>query len=215
MGVASAIQGGLGMAQGVYSMVQANKQKKEAQEAINNFKSQELTNSFKDLQVSTLGADLVAEQSGSATATTIDALQKGGSRALAAGAGNVVAANVNMNREAAADLDRQQKEINMRAAMEDQELQKMQEDRERAELAGLGNQLDVANQGLQNGAATALTSMGTGIEGINNAKLLTQNEKLMKARGYTFDSDNKTPNPNGNIFQRTMKTFGSIFGKNQ
>lgn len=187
MGAATAMQAGslaLGAGQGIYSMIKANKQKKAAQAAIDNFKAQELTNAYKDLQVSTLGSDLLKEQAEQASASTIDALQKGGSRTLAAGAGGVVSTQTQIAKQAAADLDRQQKEINLQAAAEDQNIQRMKEDRERAELAGLGAQLNNANQLQATGMSNVMDAAMTGAELYKGLELQQEGQSLNERRGF-------------------------------
>ena len=82
MGIATAA---IGAGTGIYQIVSANSQKQKAQRQIDDFKYSELTNAYENMQVSKLGAEIILEASGAATAQSVDALQKAGVNVLTYG----------------------------------------------------------------------------------------------------------------------------------
>src|SRR4051812_36276776 len=109
MGAASAIGAGLGIAGGLYNTIAGAKEKRAAQNALNNYDRQELTNSFEGAQVSQLGSDNQREDLARNVATSVDALRSGGARTLVGGIGRLNAGANAVNAKIAADLDQQQK----------------------------------------------------------------------------------------------------------
>lgn len=119
--------------------LQGKQMEKSAMDKINQFKWKELQNPYKTLQVSTLGADLQREEAARAGATGIQALRGAEARGIIGGTGDVVQGTNKLNREAAADLDMQQKAIDMAAAGDDTRLRDMEEKRQTDELEGYSN----------------------------------------------------------------------------
>lgn len=143
------------IAQGVMGAVQASKAKK----AIDNYRRQELTNIADGLSVSTLGADLAREEMARVAATSVNMLQQTGSRG-AAGVGQVTRAVGNQSLKIGANLDEQQKAIDLIRANDEKRIQTAMEARENADLAGLGQQQAVGQQNLFGGIAGLGTSVG-------------------------------------------------------
>ena len=170
MAAATAIVGG---AVGVAKFFEGRSMQRDAQKAIDNFQWQELKNPFENQQVSTLGTDLMTEQANLGAASNTEALRTGGTRALVAGLGRVEAARNNVNREAAANLDMQQKEINKNIAAQEVANQNMVEKRQADELAGYGQQLNVGMglkyQGLSN-VVNAVGTFGQAMQGGANSQ---------------------------------------------
>jgi hypothetical protein len=146
---------------GVTQAVIAAKKAKKAKDAIKNYKRQELTNAYDDVRVSTLASELQREELARSTASGIQALRAGGARTVIGGVGNLQAQNVFAARSIGADLDRQQKEIDRLRASDEVRIQGMQEDREIADLAGLGNELNTQRQNTTNGINTAISGVGS------------------------------------------------------
>lgn len=141
--MAASIGNAVGTVGGIKKASEGKKMQKKAQQFIDNFQWQELTNPFADLDVSTLGADLRKEEAGRMGATAMDSLGKAGARAIGVGAGRVNAENNNVTREIAANLDEQQKAIDMKTADYETVIQNMIESRQANELAGYGQMLNV------------------------------------------------------------------------
>jgi hypothetical protein len=167
MGVASAITGGLGVGMGIYQTIAGAKEKRDAENALENYQRQELENVQKDRAVSTLGADLQREEAARLASGQISALQGGGTRALVGGLGRVEVGTQNVNQQIGANLDMQQKEIDAAIAQDDANIRSMQEARENADIEGLSSQYmsgkQDQNTGLGNivmGAGMAANSIG-------------------------------------------------------
>lgn len=159
MGVAAA-GAGLSATGGIVKTILGARQARKAQEAIDNYQRQALTNAYADLEVSTLGADLQVEQMNRTTANTVQALKAGGARALIGGIGKVQQINTDASRQIAADLDNQKNYNEKLEAQGEMQVQNMQERREEADLAGLGQQLSVGQQNIFGGIADTIRGFG-------------------------------------------------------
>lgn len=147
----AAATAGAGIATSTAKFFEGKKMQNKAEEYIEEFQWQDLENPYENLEVSTLGSDLRKEQQSVGEATAVDALQKGGARALVGGLGRVQANQNLVNKEIAADLDRQQKELDFAAAGQDVQNQAMKEKRQADELAGYGNMMNTG-LGMKQGA---------------------------------------------------------------
>lgn len=171
MAIAAAAIAAVGV---VWSGVAAGKRAREgrlmaakAQEKIDNFEHQELYNAYDEVGVSRMGADLRREEMGRSMATSVQALRSGGVRGVVGGIGQLNAQNQYNNAMIAADLDRQNKELNRLRAQEDARILSIKENREIQELGGYGQMLNVGLQTKwqgQAGVANAVQS-GTSIAG--------------------------------------------------
>lgn len=126
-------------------MAQANKKKKDDQDAINNFKRQDLVNPFAGLQVSTLGADRQREDLARTLASYGGLTAMGGSRGIAASLPNLLEQQNNQEAQIAANLNEQQARIDQLKGQGETFNTQLQEQRDNNDLAGLGTQLDLAN----------------------------------------------------------------------
>lgn len=159
--------GAISVVGGVAKSVIGARQAKKAREAIKNYKRQELKNAYEGLEVSTLSADLQREELARASATSIQALQAGGIRGVIGGVGGVQQSVVQQSRQIGADLDRQQMQIEQMKAADEVRIQQMQERREEADLAGLGQQQAVGQQNVMSGISTVAGAAGAmaGLQG--------------------------------------------------
>lgn len=156
---------GLAVSAGVsgVQMAQANKQKKAAQKAIEDYKRPELANAYNGLQVSTLGADRQREDMARTLATYGGMAAMGGSRGIAATLPALLEQQNAQEAQIAANLDQQQMQINQLQAGGEMQVQGMQEQRGNNDLLGYGNLLNNANQeraGALNQLATTGASFG-------------------------------------------------------
>lgn len=174
MGVAAGVSAGLGAVGGTVKFFEGRKMQKKAQKMLDNFKWQDLQNPYENLQVSTLGADLQREEAGRNTASIVNTIQSGGSRAIIGGLGRVQAQNNLVNRQIAADLDQQQKDINYAKAQDDTNIRAMIEQRQSNELQGYGQMLNVGMNMKYDGMAdvmNAVGSLGQSFGGIGEGKM--------------------------------------------
>jgi hypothetical protein len=122
------------------------KREKEMREAIDNYVRQDLKNSYDNVGVSTMSADLQREEAGRFAATAVNSLEAGGVRGLVGGMGRLAATNNATQRQIGADLDRQHQTIEMQRAQDESRIRQMQEQREQADLAGMGAEMNAARQ---------------------------------------------------------------------
>lgn len=171
--------------------VKAAKEKKAAARAIAEQKAPELTNAGEGLQVSTLGADLAKEEQGRLAASQVQAAQEAGTRGIIGSVGKISAQNQNVNAQTAADLDRQQKEIDYFKAQDTANIRGMKEQRFRDKLAALSSQYNSANQMQQQGIGNAISATGSALGQYSALKGSSSNTNQTGGfkppqNGYTF-----------------------------
>lgn len=162
--------GAVSVVGGVTQSIMSAKKAKKAEDAIKNYKRQELTNAYEDVRVSTLAADLQREELARATASSVQALRAGGIRGVIGGVGKVQENNILSSRAIGADLDRQQKNIDQLRANDEVRIQQDMERREEQDLAGLGNELNTQRQNTTNGINSAISGVGSIFGGLGAAK---------------------------------------------
>ena len=187
MGAMTAIAATGALASGIQAISGA-KQRRDAKNALENYQRQELENVAEGLQVSTLGADLQREEQARLASSQVDALQGAGARGLLGGLGRVEAGNQMMNREIAANLDAQQKQIDQMYAQDQANIRGMQEQREVSDIAGLSSQYNAGNamlwQGIGGIAQSGMSALGAGLGGVEK----TQPELTSKVSGIQAQS---------------------------
>jgi len=164
MGAMTAIAATGALASGIQAISGA-KQRRDAQQALENYQRQELENVAEGLQVSTLGAQLKAEEQARLAATQVGALQGAGVRGLIGGLGRVEIGNQMVNREIGAGLDMQQKQIDQTYAQDEANIRGMQEQREVADIAGLSSQYNAGNAMMWQGIGGVAQSGMAGLIG--------------------------------------------------
>lgn len=169
MAIASGIAAGAGAGMGVLKYLEGRKTAKKMQKAIDEFEWEELQNPHKNRQVSTLGADLQREDMQRQYSTIADLLRTGDARGMYAGLGTLESGVNSLNRQIAADLDAQQKQIDAAAAEQEVINQNIREKRDEATLAGYGQMLDVANAQKDQGLAAILDGTMTAAQSFSGA----------------------------------------------
>jgi hypothetical protein len=157
-----------GLAMGAAKFFSGRAQQRKGEKFINNFKWQELKDPYGDLSVSTLGADMRKEEASRTTATSVDALSQGGARTLLGGLGKAQDSNNQVNKDIAAGLDEQQKNLDKLSAGQMVANQTAIEKRQGDELAGYGQMMNqgmaMKSQGMDN-AINAVGAFGAGAGG--------------------------------------------------
>lgn len=161
MGAATAVSAGIGAVGGAVKFFEGRKMQREAQNNIDNFQWQKLDNPYENLTVSTMGADLQREEAGRTNAAAVESLRASGTRGLVAGLGRLQEQDNLRNRGIAADLDKQQKDIDYARAQDQTRIQAMTENRQSNELAGYGNLLDVGRDMKMGGITDLMSAAGT------------------------------------------------------
>lgn len=181
--------------------------KRKAQKALDRFRRQNLQNVTKGMRVSTLGAELRAQEQARRFSTSVDALQGAGVRGLVGGLGRQEMISDIADQRTAAQLDQQQMMIERMEAQDEVRIRQMQEARESGAIAGLGREVSQgANQMMQGAmglATTGLAAAQGGLfgEGKGNA------ENLLNS----FKSDNINTNiTNPEALQTPKNYFGKM-----
>lgn len=167
--------GGLAAFQAYKGISDSNK----AEDALNKYKRQDLENNnpYKGLQISTVGSDLIREENQSTSANAVNALRNMGTRGASMAQG-VVAANNVASKEGRAYLDGQVRERDYAIAGDDVNTRNMMEQRENADLAGLGNAMQVGDQ-----------NAWSGFRGLANAGMYAANNVNWDGKGSQADKD--------------------------
>lgn len=189
---AGAISGGLGLGMGLYQSIAGAKEKREAQNALENYQRQQLQNVYDNTAVSTLGADRQIENQARLASGQISALQGAGVRGLIGGLGRVEAGNQNVNQQIAADLDQQQKQIDFARAGDQANIRTMQENRENADISALSSQYMAGKQDQNTGMGNI--ALGAGMLGNAFGGMSGGGQKPTSQGGYTVSGSAMSPN---------------------
>lgn len=158
---ATAIIGGLGLAKGAFDTISASNRQKQRQAELDAYQRKERENAFRNMQISTIGSDAMREESSRNIATAMNTIGNAGTRAIIGATPKLVAEQNNVNRNIQKELDDQVIKRNYAAAEDDVRLRDMQYQIENADLAGLGNAVDVARQDQNMGMNTMLNGAMT------------------------------------------------------
>ena len=149
------VQAGMGIAQDA-------KAKKE----LANLEVPELDNAFEDIQISTLGSDIMNEQNAITTSNMVDASKSGGVRSVMGAIPQIQAYNNNANQESRKYLDDQVINRDYSIAQDNQRIRGMKEQRYQGEVQGLGQMM-----------ATGQQNMWSGIRGIGSTMMYADRNK--------------------------------------
>lgn len=179
----------------------AEKQKSDAEKAIKNFKRQELVNPYENIQISTLKSDQQTEANLVNASTSVEALRRGGTRAVLGGIPKVNENNILLQNMISADIDAKDKERQKLIANGEAEIRNIQEGRETRALAGLGQSLQTARQDSASGIGNLITSG------------LTLGDSLATSETETStSSSNLFGTLDEEDYSLNLPTFGSSFG---
>ncbi len=171
MAAATAILSGAGMGLSAFQTVKGFIDKGKAQKELDNLEVPELKNAFKDIQISTIGSDLMREENARTSANMVDSVQSGGVRSVMGALPRLVGMNNDMNKEGRAYLDGQVQQRDYAIAQDETRLRQMEEQRYQGEIAGLGNAMGVANQDSWSGMRGIMSSLSYGADnGLFNKK---------------------------------------------
>ena len=150
---------GLGIASTGLSIFQAISQAdkaKKVKEEINNFQRQDLINPAENIKLSTLRAENLTDANLSQGATSVEALQRGGTRAIVGGLPRINENNILVQNAIAQDLAEQDARRSVLIARGEEQIQATIEQRETNALLGLGQELQNTRQGSQDAINSAL-----------------------------------------------------------
>lgn len=155
------VQAAIALASIGYSIYSGMQQKKEAKEKLDNLKVPELNNAFEDIQISTVGSELMREESQRTNATLVDAVRSGGTRSVMSSIPKIVALNNNQNKKARKYIDDQVIDRDYGIAGESRQIRRLEENRYLGDVHGLGNLYNVGSQNEWNGMRGAVALGGT------------------------------------------------------
>lgn len=194
MGASAVISGGLGLVGGLAQTLSSARQEKEASRALDNYEKQQLNNVANNLEVSTLGADIQRQEQSRLASSQIDAARGGGTRSLLASLGRIEAGNQNVNRQIAADIDMQQKQIQQQQAEDEARIRAMRENRENADVAALSSQVQAGRQDMWGGIGNIVR--GAGMAGQSIGAMRGTDSNMPQAEGGYTTSGTPVTIPN-------------------
>ncbi len=186
-----------------YQIYQGAEQKKKAKQALNNYERQELDNAFEDIQISTMGSDLMREENQRNMATAVDVMGQAGDRAIIGGIPKLVSTMNNANQEARAYLDNQVQKRDYAIAGDNQRIEGIQENRDTANINALGQQVQAGNQDMWSGKMGMGSSLAYGARNIKGSG--GQGSQLSNAdvpeylQTSGFSADPNSPYPQGEV----------------
>lgn len=201
MPVALVAVAAVGAGLSVYQTIDAKKKEKEAKQAADQYKRQELTNPAQNIQVSTRGSDLQKEAVNTQVSTALDGLRFGGSRAIMGGMPNLYDFMMRSNQQIAANLDQQENDNQKIIADGNASVQRLNEQRERDDLLGIGNAISVANNQYNGGITNTIQSgsaMISAANEINSNGIGIQKMKPISSNNMNNKIITSTPNINVN-----------------
>lgn len=132
-----------GVASGAQQAIQGGKTADQAQSDIDGYERQEFRNLADDLKVRTEAQDFQADQTDRSLATQLDFLRQGGSFTNATAVTNQA---IEAKQKISESIQNQRGRIDEAKLSEGQNIRGLVENRENADLAGLGAQLQYGNQ---------------------------------------------------------------------
>ena len=218
--ITSAAVGAVGLGMSAYQAIDGANRQKKAQRELNNYERQELNNAFENVQISTMGSDLLREEGARTTANLVDATQMGGARTIIGGIPRVVGASNEINREAAKMLDDQVQNREYAIAGDNTRIEGITENRDIANIAGLSSQINAGRQDMWSGFGSALSSaayMGRGLKEMKGTNNVAPSTIATQEIGNNVVSGiNKATNIGGNVLSAVNKSMipASNFGSN-
>ncbi|AGO47530.1 virion structural protein [Cellulophaga phage phi19:3] len=216
VGTAALIAGGIGAAQGGFQLFQGIKQTKEAKEAEANFERQELENVYEDQGISTIGSNLMREESGRTSASLVDASRNAGIRGVFGAIPKIASQTNSQNRESQLYLDNQVQNRNRLVAQDNQRIQGMQEARDNQELQGIGQLRQTGQENTFSGIrgignAGSLVAANMESESANAGGLLDSVKALTPSSGIVSGNTNITGNLSGLQRYQQMKQEEELY----
>tara|TARA_R110002012_G_scaffold304591_1_gene508162 strand:- start:9991 stop:10533 length:543 start_codon:yes stop_codon:yes gene_type:complete len=141
----------IGGAMGLGQMASGIIGKSNAQKDLDNLETPNYTNAYEDIEISTIGSDLIKEQGQMTTAGLIDFAKSGGTRLAAGMIPKIGAFNNEFNKEARKYLDDQVLNREYAIADDNTRLRQMEERRYLGELQGIGQAIQANRQDIWSG----------------------------------------------------------------
>lgn len=157
MGVATA-SAIIGIGTAAYQTGKSISDQKRAQKKLDNFKFTPLVNPAESIQLNTEKSEQQTRANNINLATSVDALQRAGSRAVIAGVPSLNESSVLLQNIISQDLANQERERDILIARGEERIQNIQAQRENQALQGIGQELNVARQNINTGFGDIVSS---------------------------------------------------------
>lgn len=156
----AAIMGGAALAGSGLQIAQGMKQERDAKSALGNFERQDLENVYNDMPISLMGSNLRREDASQTTANLTEAARGSGIRGVFGALPRIQSLSNQGARQNQLDVDGQVMRRNYAIAGDEGRIQSMQEQRDNADLAGIGQLMSVGQQNTQSGIRGAFNGIG-------------------------------------------------------
>lgn len=141
--------------------------KKKAQNALNDYERQSLDNAFENIKISTIGSDLIREESGRTSANLVDASRNAGIRGILGGIPKIQSFTNTENQEARKYLDDQVIKREYAIAGDETDLRGMRENRDNSNIAALSSQVQKGDAEMMNGISGVAKGLQYGANNID------------------------------------------------
>lgn len=188
---ATAIAAGVGIAANGIKAISAARDKKRAKGELNNYERNELVNAHQNRQISTIGSDLIREESSRTTANLIDASRASGIRGIFGAIPQIQGYNTKQNAHAQKYLDDQFNSRSIDMANDEIRLRQIKENRDIQNIAGLSSQINSANQDIWSGIsgiAGGLSSLSGGLGGQGGANPQVKSVGNIQSSGVNLNT---------------------------
>lgn len=179
----------LALGTAAYTVGSGIKAKNDAYSELNKYERQDLKNAFEDVQLSTLGSDLLREQTGAQAAQLVDAAQAAGSRGVASSVPKIQTGLNQANQIAAQNLDQQNQRREYAIAGDETRIQGIKENRDVQNINALSSQIQAADQNIQNGILGGMSALMYGARAMDGYKRTPQ----VKESGVEPDATEPVP----------------------
>lgn len=163
-GITSAV---LGTGMGLYQAFSGSNREDNANRALNDYERQELDNAYKDIQISTMGSDLLREENARTSAGLIDTMQQAGTRAIIGGVPKVIGATNQINQQAAKMIDDQVMNRDYAIAGDNARIEGITENRDNANINALSSQSQAGRQDMWSGIMGTASGLAYGAKNID------------------------------------------------
>jgi len=184
-------------------------ERKRAKRALENYQRQELNNAFRDVQVSTLGSDLMRDENARNMSTATDTIVQAGDRSIVGGLPKIVAQTNLANQEARKYLDDQAIKREYAIASDEQQIRAMKEARDNANISALSSQFNSANQNMWNGLKGLGSAVSDGMSMYSQAKMNDSRRNLFDLQAEAIKKHNDTLGNNGASTKAPFSSYGS------
>lgn len=180
-----AVVAAISAASALYQVGAGISDRAKARKAAKEYRRQDLSNIYKDVGISTAAEELASERISRNVATQTEALSKLGSRGSGQ-IGRVAQQAQEAEREIGANLDRKKKELEALIASDEARIRQMKEQRDVANIEGIGQLGAVGTQNIASGLGNLASSAGqyARLTGSGGAQMGTNTSQINANQTY-------------------------------